>query len=180
MKQQLLLFGFSMILTFAIATENINAQSDTIGKPCSAPEGSQFDFWIGKWELTWNDTMTGTNVITKELDGCVIHENFSDPTEKFYGRSYSVFNHTKGVWEQTWVDNQGNYMNFKGGFENGKMTLSRSFVGPKGKTVTQRMVFHNISDDSLDWSWESSLDDGKTWKQNWLIQYKRAAEKLSN
>ena len=176
MKQQFLLFGFSMILTFAIATEKINAQSDTIDKPCSAPEASQFDFWVGSWELTWNDTVKGTNVITKELDGCVIHENFSDPKNKFDGRSYSVYNSTKGMWQQTWVDNQGNYMDFEGGFENGKMTLSRSFVGPKGLTVMQRMTFFNIVDDSLDWSWESSLDDGNTWKKLWLIHYKRAKE----
>jgi len=53
------------------------------------------------------------------------------------------------------------------------MTLSRSFVGPKGKTVMQRMTFFNIVDDSLDWSWESSLDGGQNWKQLWLIHYKR-------
>lgn len=163
-----------------MSMEPIIAQTETPEKPCSAVEASQFDFWVGKWDLTWNDSLTGANVISKELDGCVIHEDFSDPASEFYGQSYSVYNPAKGVWQQTWVDNQGNYMNFEGGFENDKMTLVRSFVGPKGKTVMQRMTFYNISDDSLDWSWESSLDDGKTWKQLWLIHYKRAPKKLSN
>lgn len=180
MKYRPLMFSVKLIFCLSIAVQTVNAQSDTADKPCSAPEGSQFDFWIGSCELTWNDTMTGTNVITKELDGCVINENFSDQKNKFDGQSYSVYNSTKGIWQQTWVDNQGNYMDFEGGFENGKMTLSRSFVGPKGKTVMQRMIFFNIAKNSIDWSWESSLDGGKTWEQNWLIHYKRAAENLSN
>jgi hypothetical protein len=35
------------------------------------------------------------------------------------------------------------------------------------------MIFSNIQKDSLEWNWESSLDDGKTWKTNWKIFYKR-------
>ncbi|MCH7689753.1 MAG: hypothetical protein IIA17_01745 [candidate division Zixibacteria bacterium] len=180
MRYRPLLFNVVLIFCLSVAFQTVSSQADSTDKPCSAPEASQFDFWIGKWDLTWGDSLKGTNIITKELDGCVIHEHFSDPKERFYGRSYSVYNPTKKLWQQTWVDNQGNYMNFKGGFENGKMTLSRSFVGPKGKTVMQRMIFSNISDSSLDWSWESSLDGGKNWKQLWLIHYKKAPEKLSN
>lgn len=167
------MFRVLLIFCLSIASQTVTAQSDSTDEPCSALESSQFDFWVGSWDLTWNDTIKGTNVITKELDGCVIHESFSDPTNNFYGHSYSVYNPTKGVWQQTWVDNSGNYLDFEGGFENGKMTLSRSFVGTKGKAVMQRMIFSNISDSSLDWSWESSLDSGATWKQLWLIHYKR-------
>lgn len=168
----------SIMFAFAVSlsTELVEAQTETADRPCSAPEASQFDFWIGKWDLVWNDTMTGTNVITKELDGCVIHESFSNPIENFDGRSYSVYDPSKKLWRQTWVDNQGNYLDFEGGFENEIMTLGRTFVGPKGKTVMQRMTFYDISDDSLHWSWESSLDGGKNWKQLWLIHYKRTKE----
>jgi hypothetical protein len=168
----------SVCALFAICLTSGNfivcAQSPVPQKPCSAPEASQFDFWVGEWDLTWNDTITGTNVITKELDGCVIHENFSAPSNSFKGKSYSVYNPKQGVWKQTWVDNQGSYLDFTGGLEGDKMILKRSFVGPMENTVIQRMVYFNISQDSLDWSWESSQDDGKTWKQNWLIHYKRA------
>ena len=37
----------------------------------------------------------------------------------------------------------------------------------------QRMVFYNISDDTLDWNWERSDDRGQTWKQLWVIHYQR-------
>jgi hypothetical protein len=53
------------------------------------------------------------------------------------------------------------------------MMLSRSFTDKKAQKVSQRMKFFNITRNSLDWSWESSLDEGKTWRQNWLIHYKR-------
>ena len=167
----LLRFVFLLIIYLVVS-----AQTDAPPKPCSSPEAGHFDFWLGKWELTWNDTVTGTNIITKELDGCVVHENFSAPGTDFNGTSYSVYNATKNIWEQTWVDNQGSFMNFTGGFENGKMTLGRSLVGPKGNHVMQRMVFYDIAKDSLKWSWESSLDSGQTWNQNWLINYQRAPE----
>jgi len=39
--------------------------------------------------------------------------------------------------------------------------------------MTNRMVYYNIKQDSFDWSWEASTNGGKTWKQNWLIHYKR-------
>ena len=176
MKYRLLFAGCVTIASVVVALGSAIAQSDTPVIPCTAPEANQFDFWIGTWDLTWNDTSTGTNVITRDLDGCVIHENFSDSTNKFFGQSYSVYNSAKGIWQQTWVDNQGGYLEFEGTFDNGQMTLSRSFVGPKGKSVMQRMVFSNIAEVSIDWSWESSLDEGITWKQNWLIHYKRASD----
>lgn len=140
--------------------------------PCSSPEAAQFDFWLGKWELTWSDTGKGTNIITKELGACVIQENFS--TTGFSGKSWSVYNQQKKQWEQTWVDNSGAYMLFAGGFAEGKMTLSRSFTGPQGRTIMQRMVFYDITPGKFMWRWEASQDEGKTWKTNWLISYKRA------
>jgi hypothetical protein len=48
-------------------------------KPCSAPQIKQFDFWIGDWDLTWSDTLHGTNWIEKIMDGCTLQANFYDP-----------------------------------------------------------------------------------------------------
>ena len=38
------------------------------------------------------------------------------------------------------------------------------------------MVFKNIAKQSLDWSWERSLDEGKTWQVVWPIHYQRKTE----
>jgi hypothetical protein len=75
-------------------------------------------------------------------------------------------------WHQTWVDNQGAYLDFTGEFGDGKMILSRHAT-VKGQEILQRMVWSNITPDSFDWSWERSDDDGTTWKVLWPLQYVR-------
>ena len=152
----------------------INAQNQPAQKPCSSPEASQFDFWIGNWELTWNDTSKGSNTITKIMDGCALHENFFDPVLNYKGESWSVYSPSRKMWQQTWVDNSGAYIALTGKFENGEMILSTE---PRklqdGKELISRMVFSNITSKAFDWRWEASTDNGTTWKANWVIHYRR-------
>ncbi|HUS00451.1 MAG TPA: hypothetical protein VMY77_01920 [Chitinophagaceae bacterium] len=160
-------------ISFAAKAQNQNQQ-----KPCSSPEASQFDFWVGDWILTWNDTLHGSNRIEKMFGNCTVHENFSDPRMGYLGQSWSVYNINYKKWEQTWVDNQGGYIALTGGMAGDSMILTTAErtvpvkISPTGKLVS-RMVFYNINSNSFDWSWESSSDGGVTWKPNWLIHYKR-------
>jgi len=177
MKKNGTIFSIASLFVLLLCSNTLIAQTAPPTPGNRAPEFHQFDFWVGEWELTWHDTangtVTGTNHITKLLNDNVVHESFSDPTNNYYGQSWSVYHPQRKLWQQTWVDNQGGYLDFTGGMTDGKMILSRSFVNPAGKTVHQRMVFFDIAKNSLSWSWESSLDEGTTWKQQWLIHYKR-------
>src|SRR5580765_8009016 len=74
----------------------------------------QFDFWVGDWELSWNDTSKGTNTITLEMNDFVVYEHFKDHANKYFGWSWSVYDTLAGKWKQTWVDNQGAYLDFTG------------------------------------------------------------------
>lgn len=138
----------------------------------------QFDFWLGKWELTWEDNGRGRNTVTKILGGKIIREKFTslhdDETPPFKGMSVSVYNDATGQWKQTWVDNQGNYLDFVGGFSDGEMVLIRDAV-IEGKPAKQRMVWTNIQSDQLDWNWQRSDDGGETWQTLWHIHYNRKA-----
>ena len=49
----------------------------------------------------------------------------------------------------------------------------RKFTASDGKPAMQKMVFYNISKNSLDWNWEGSKDKGKIWDVLWKIHYKR-------
>ena len=60
-----------------------------------------------------------------------------------------------------------------GGFADGQMALSRQAVSAEGQPVLQRMTWHNIAEDSLDWNWEVSSDNGGTWELRWRIHYVR-------
>lgn len=168
---------FTLLCLCVVLTSVTAITQDSAPPPCSQPESSQFDFWLGAWNLTWNDTATGTNRITKDYDGCVVREDFStNDSIPFRGMSVSVFNAAIGKWQQTWVDNNGSYLDFVGEFADGKMVLSRE-AHPKDKPAfLQRMVWSDISSNALTWSWERSDDMGKTWKSLWLINYRRAVK----
>lgn len=146
--------------------------------PCTVSQQKQFEFWVGEWDLTWpgskpGETMHGTNTIKRIMDGCVVQENFSGGDSiPLRGTSVSTFDATSGHWKQTWVDNQGGYLDFVGDFRDGRMILQRDAL-LNGKKILQRMVWKSITASDFDWSWESSSDDGKSWQVNWPIHYKR-------
>ena len=139
-------------------------------------ENEQFDFWIGEWELTWAENGRGRNVITKILDGKVVQEQFeslpADGSPDLVGMSVSVYNAQTAQWQQTWVDNQGSYLDFVGGMVGDEMILSRQAV-VNGESVQQRMVWAVIKPDSINWRWERAGDEGVTWQVVWAIKYER-------
>lgn len=147
--------------------------------PCTGPENHQLDFWVGEWDLTWPGPQgkpggTATNRVEKTLGGCAIEEHFTaDGPNALLGHSVSAYSARDHAWKQTWVDNQGLYLDFTGEFKDGEMRLSRHATGPDGKPRLARMVFFNIKPDSFDWRFESSSDDGKTWSLAWPIHYQR-------
>jgi hypothetical protein len=142
--------------------------------PCETEEARQFDFWVGEWNLTWGEDQHGTNTVTQILGGCVIQEQFNgNPSSPLIGMSVSSYNHQLEQWQQTWVDNSGGYLDFTGELRDGKMILSRQ-AERDGDVFLQRMVFYNIQENSLDWNWERSTDDGETWEVLWHINYQRA------
>ena len=158
-----IIFLFSLPAKYSIAQS-----SQSILQP-----NRQFDFWVGDWELTWNDTSKGSNTITLEMNNLVVYEHFKDPVNNYFGWSWSVYDTLSKKWKQTWVDNQGEYLDFTGQMQDNKMILERSFISSKGTSIRQRMIFYNITKDKFDWNWENSIDGGANWKLSWKIHYKR-------
>jgi hypothetical protein len=140
--------------------------------PAPPPEASQFDFWLGEWDASWGDSQRGVNRVTKRWNTVVVEEFDGRPHMPLEGHSVSVYDATSQQWKQTWVDNQGGYLDFVGGFAEGRMTLSRSFQ-KDGKTTHQRMIWYDITPDAFEWNWERSQDGGKTWEVQWQIHYAR-------
>ncbi len=161
------------------SAEQPNSSTASKSTPCSQPQQRQFDFWLGEWDLTWpgqngGAAGHGTNNIKRILDGCVVEENFDGGMSMHLrGVSVSLFDARSGKWKQTWVDNEGGYLDFVGEFRDGQMVLQREAIRPDGAKVLQRMVYKNITSNEFDWSWERSLDGGKTWQVIWPIHYKR-------
>jgi hypothetical protein len=135
----------------------------------SNPE-NQFDFWLGEWNVTWGEDGKGTNHIERILDGRILQENFIAPD--LHGMSVSSYDPERVLWCQTWVDNNGTYLDFTGKFEDNRMILSRDAV-VRGQVCKQRMVWYDIQENRLEWNWERSDDNGKSWRVLWQIHYTR-------
>ena len=131
---------------------------------------TQFDFWLGEWDVAWGEDGKGINRIERILGGKIIRENFVAPD--LHGMSVSSYDPERKLWCQTWVDNNGTYLDFTGRFEDGKMILTRDAI-VRGKVCKQRMVWYEIQDDKLEWNWERSDDGGNTWRVLWQIHYTR-------
>jgi len=167
------------ILIAAFSLSNAaSAENDSAASACDS-DSCMMDFWIGSWQLSWDDgngaTGTGTNEVHRILDGKVVSENFTALTGNlagFNGKSWSVLT-PGGIWKQTWVDNSSGYLDLTGHKEGDKVIFQRSAIRPDGKSVMQRMVFYDIEINSLTWDWESSTDEGVSWNLQWRIFYRR-------
>ena len=168
----------SFIIVLMLIVNSALLSQENKNSNCSAPEAKQFNFWVGRWKAEWQNKdgskSNGSNNIKKILGGCVVEENFNgNPGTTLIGRSVSVYNANRKLWQQTWVDNQAGYLDFTGNFNDGKMILSREAITKDDKSIQQRMVYYNIEKNKFDWDWEISKDNGKTWELKWRIHYSR-------
>jgi len=74
--------------------------------PCRyAPEFSAFDFWIGDWDVYANGRLVARNIITKEMNGCIIHERYQTTNGAIRGESINYYDPIEKKWKQNWVSN---------------------------------------------------------------------------
>jgi hypothetical protein len=171
--------AFAQIALAQASSATRTPQPSQPPNPCTLAEQKQFDFWVGTWDASWpgakeGEVDHGSNQITRVLDNCVVQENFNGgDSMHLRGMSVSLFDPRSNQWKQTWVDNEGGYLDFVGEFKDGRMVLSREVIRPDGTHLRQRMVCKNITPTDFDWSWESSTDAGKTWQVQWPIHYQR-------
>lgn len=141
--------------------------------PPLPPEAAQFDFWLGDWDTSWGDGLTARNRVTKILGDRVVLEEFDGERDaQLRGMSVSVFEPRDGRWRQTWVDDNGSYYDFVGGWEDGRMALVHA-RDVDGQRVLLRLVWSDIETDSLTWKWQRSDDAGETWRTLWQLDYRR-------
>jgi hypothetical protein len=156
------------------------------GPSCTEAERRQLDFWVGRWDVVlhhrrapdsevWDDAR-GTQHIEAVLGGCAIAESFAadGPGTPWAGRSLSSWQPALGKWRQAWVDDQGGYLAFEGGLEDGAMTLyGEPRTLPDGTVVRMRMRWLDVRTDSLRWEWQRTVDAGATWRPMLKIDYQR-------
>jgi hypothetical protein len=150
------------------------AQDGHSEKPCSAPEYSQFDFWVGDWQVTSPDGKPlGANRIAKILGGCAIQENWAGAGGSI-GQSYNIYAKARGVWHQTWVDNSGSLLVLDGGIEDGRMVLRGETPARDGKgTVMHEISWTPMATGQVRQHWQISRDGGGEWSDAFVGIYSR-------
>lgn len=104
------------------------------GEGCLGPAYRQFDFWLGNWDVYADTTFVGTNQVERELGGCVVEENWIDPSGS-RGRSLNVYDRSTGRWSQMWVGSNGGlgaYVLLEGGLIGDTMHVEGSKFTPGG------------------------------------------------
>lgn len=132
------------------------------------------DFWLGEWDLKWDDDGRGTNRIERTVGDRVIQETFEGhgPRGTLHGFSVSIREGTDGPWRQAWVDSTGGYLDLIGFEVDGRISFQRTSL-EGGVSVTQRMVWLDVTPASLRWEWQRSTDGADSWETTWSIAYRR-------
>ncbi|MEO8635381.1 MAG: hypothetical protein ABI587_08910 [Gemmatimonadales bacterium] len=149
------------ILVGVVSASAAQGNAPTAG--CPKPESHQFDFWEGDWNVTDpTGKVVGTNLVTSEEGGCLIHEHWSGGGGST-GQSFNFYETATGLWNQVWVDNFGTVLRLSGNYADRVLRLTGVAAGPGGKPQQQRLAFFRNADGSVRQLWETSDDEGKTW-----------------
>ncbi len=153
----------TVLLALGCLASPAAGQSTPSPAPCTAPEYRQFDFWVGDWDVKLpNGKQAGTNRIEPILGGCALRETWTG-SGGVSGTSYNVYDRSRKVWHQTWVDGQGGLLRLEGGFAAGRMTLEGETLDSVGGKTRQRIVWEPAAPGEARQLWESSADGGATW-----------------
>jgi hypothetical protein len=141
------------------------------------PAFRAFDFWVGDWEARTDDgVLQGHNRITILLGGAAILETWSGATG-YRGTSLNRYDRSAGTWRQTWVDDQGDVVEFV----NGQATPGRvAFEATDADGGLRRLTFTEVGPDAFRQVSERSSDGGATWTVEYDFHYRRLAAALTS
>jgi hypothetical protein len=180
--------------TAALATPDLNAlralprfqafekKVNANAHPCAAdPNFHAFDFWIGEWDVQPTGPARApmgsgaTSIVERQLDGCVIQENWLPLGGVGAGKSFNIFNSVTKQWEQYYVDTRATITLYKGAFrEDGNLYYEADQFASSNKI---RMTFFNQGPNQVRQLGHVSTDGGKTWTVSFDLTYVRKPPK---
>ncbi|MFZ6743966.1 hypothetical protein ACO0LC_12110 [Undibacterium sp. JH2W] len=147
------------------------------GKP------GEFDFLSGSWKIShrrlknpttgeW-DVFEGEATCWSILGGVVSVEELRIPARNFSGMGLRTLDVENRQWSDFWVNGRNGVLappGVIGGFENG-VGLFVSDEEEEGKPIKVRGIWDNISAATCRWQQAASRDGGKTWEDNWIMDW---------
>lgn len=183
-RRTVLKAGAGMVVTGGLAS----------GQPAAAPAGApaavgkpgDFDFLAGNWKIghrklkaagtkDW-DEFEGEATCWTILGGVGSVEELRIPSRKFAGMGLRLLDVEKRVWNDFWVNGKSGVLTTPGQvgvFEDGVGTFTADDKDGD-KPIKVKGVWDRITRTSCRWWQAVSWDDGKTWEENWLMDWTRA------
>ena len=157
---------------------------DRLAHPCRYdPHYRDFDFWIGEWDVrppgSAANAPAAENIITQEYEGCVLQEHWKPGgagSTGGGGSSFNIYDSTRKMWFQTWVDSTGALHEYHGNLDaDGNMAFVGETPGGPGQParVPTRLTFFRLGPDKVRQLSEVSTDGGKNWTLNYDLIYTR-------
>jgi hypothetical protein len=119
--------------------------------PCEGiPAASQFDFWLGDWEVRRPDgTVAGQSVVTRRDGGCSVVEDWTGAGGSS-ATSISYFSPSRDQWRQLWVGSGGTLIDMAGSVTDVGMRLEGTIeYAGQDQVVAFRSTWTVLEDGSL-------------------------------
>jgi hypothetical protein len=134
------------------------------------PPFRSFDFWVGSWEARTDDgVLQGNNRIERVLGGAALVERWTGATG-YRGMSLNRYDRGTATWRQTWVDDQGDVVEFEDGIASDGRVVFAAGDADGGR---RRLTFEDGGPDAFRQLSERSADDGRTWTVEYDFRYRR-------
>lgn len=161
------------------APRSVAAESRGIGKP------GDFDFLTGRWKIShrklknaeasaW-DEFSGSATCWSILGGVGSIEELCIPENNPIGMGLRLLDVEKQIWSDYWVSRKIGVLmpaGLTGGFEGGVGTFTADDVD--GDTpIKVRGIWDRITPTTCRWRQGASRDGGKTWKDDWFMDWVR-------
>jgi tetratricopeptide (TPR) repeat protein len=134
------------------------------------PRFRAFDFWVGSWEARTEDgVLQGHNRIERVIGGAAIIERWTGATG-YRGTSLNRYDRRTDTWRQTWVDDQGDIVEFENGTARDGRVVFEALDPDGGR---RRLTFEDRGQDAFRQLSERSAGDGRTWEVEYDFRYRR-------
>jgi hypothetical protein len=113
------------------------------------------------------------------IDGSanVEEHTFDKPNGVTHGIALRAYDAATATWAIWWVDSRSPHSPLDppvvGRFEAGVGTFYSESTTSAGKVDRTRFVWSHITADSARWEQSASVDGGKTWETNWVMEFRR-------
>ena len=164
--------GIATLALAALATVLIGQATPAPPKADTYKGHDAMDHWIGTWDVFIGEQKVGRNEITKTLDGFGVMEHWTNARGKS-GRSFFVFEASKGTWKQLWVSDGGWIVEKEGKAIKDGIRMEGTSRFPDGRVIKAREMLTKNADGSVRQFMEDYDEKTKKWVAVWDAKYVR-------